>query len=130
MKNYFYIVSLRYAPGNWQHMQSFADRLLSQGYPVRFLMSSGYSWMNGDYRNITNYSPVSNSVSEMLRSVLLFFVNDRRSYYVLFKNYSPSGLLLVMWHPLNFLLARMVKSLYPDVPVMPGWSNPFIRMCQ
>jgi glycosyltransferase involved in cell wall biosynthesis len=124
MKPAFYLVCLRYAPGNWQHMESFARCLLGNGYPVRFLISSGFQWMNTAYTRLTTYTPFSNSPLEVLKHSLAF-VRRGSSFRDLFQKDPPSGVLLVMWHPLNFLLARFIKSLYPDIPILAWMHEPY-----
>jgi len=125
MERSFYIISLRYAPGNWQHMQSFAGRLLQQGCPVRFLISSDFRWMNETHTDITEYSPASNSVTGMLWDALAFLWSGGVWYRKIFQNSPPSGLLLVMWHPLNYFLLRLVKRLYPDLPIIIWLHEPY-----
>ncbi len=106
-------------------MQSFIDCLLRRGYPARFLISSDFSWMNGTYNQITHYNPSSNSIPSMVWSALSFFWLGKKWYRSLFEKHPPSAVLLVMWHPLNFLLVRLIKKMYPDIPVIIWLHEPY-----
>lgn len=125
MERTFYIICLKYAPGMWQHMDSFARQLLKRGYPANFLISPGYGWMNEHYEPLTFYRPEYKALPTAVRTLLAYFWFNRGYYRRLFRLHPPSGMLLASWHPLNFLLARLVKSLYPAVPVLAWIHEPY-----
>jgi glycosyltransferase involved in cell wall biosynthesis len=107
----------------WQHMDSFARNLLQRGYPVRMLISPEYDWMNEAHRESTHYSlAAQGSFFRKLLSYLWFPWSDYRS---LFLDEPPSGLLVVSWHPMNFLVLRLFKSLYPEAPTCVWLHEPF-----
>jgi glycosyltransferase involved in cell wall biosynthesis len=125
MRGHFFIACLKYVPGMWQHMNSFARRLFQHGYRVRLLISPGFRWMNEGLADVTSYvSPNSQGPFKIVN--LLSYLWFSRSYYrKLFQQYPPSGLLLVSWHPLNFALAQMVKSLDPKIPIIVWLHEPY-----
>ena len=109
----------------WQHMKSFANQLLLKDYPVRFIISPGFCWMNEFSPSITNYSFPSNAIFPKLRNILSLLWFNHSNYRHIFHVNPPSGILLASWHPLNFLLVRMVKSLNPNTPVIVWLHEPF-----
>ncbi len=122
---HFYLAALRYIPGNWQLMASFAWRLLSVGLPVRLLLSPGYRWMNRRFPQITDYAAPWAHAGSSLAEVAAFLLKGGGQLKVLWERYPPAGLLLTAWHPLNFLLARRVKARYPGVPVLAWVHEPY-----
>jgi len=121
----FFISSLRYAPGNWQHMESFVRSMLERRFDVRLLLSESYRWMNRAYDDRAYYVPDSNGPLSMLTGAGRLICGKGSFLPSCFQASPPSGLLLVMWHPLNFWLARWVKSNYPGVPVMVWLHEPY-----
>jgi glycosyltransferase involved in cell wall biosynthesis len=91
---------------------------------VRLLISSGFRWMNSAYNDLTYYNPLSNTIFEVFRHALSF-IGKSSGYRDIFQREPPSAVLLVMWHPLNFLLARQIKSLFPDVPILAWLHEPY-----
>ncbi len=122
---YFFIVNLRYTIGNWQHMESFATRLLNKGIPTRFLMSSGYKWVNTQYDNISFYTSYSSGVLSVLIDIISLI--SYRWYLIVktFKRCPPAAILTVSWHPLNFFLILLARSLVPDIPVIAWLHEPY-----
>lgn len=109
----------------WQHMNSFAQQLLQRGYPVRFLISSGYRWMNSSNDVMSYYISESTSFISILSDILTYLLYKKRQYRSLFQKQPPGALLLVSWHPLNFLIIRLVKSLFPDTPIICWLHEPY-----
>jgi glycosyltransferase involved in cell wall biosynthesis len=109
----------------WQHMNSFAQQLLRREYRVRFLISSGYRWMNSGNDTISNYISESTNFISILSDILAYLFFKKRQYRFLFLEKPPSALLLVSWHPLNFMIIRLVKSLYPDTQIISWLHEPY-----
>jgi glycosyltransferase involved in cell wall biosynthesis len=109
----------------WQHMDSFARNLLRRGYPVRLLTSPGYHWMNEEHREITHYSLAHEHRPSLWGKVLSYLWFPWSGYRRLFLNEPPSGLLVVSWHPMNFIVLRLFKSLFPQVPTCVWLHEPF-----
>jgi glycosyltransferase involved in cell wall biosynthesis len=125
MTSPFFIAGLRYAPGMWQHMESFADSLQSRGVEVRLLISSGYRWMNHKFEEVTNYTAYSSDAVSSLIDLVLLLLWRWSGLIRIFKKYPPSGLLLISWHPLNFFLILLMKALYPRVPIIACIHEPY-----
>jgi glycosyltransferase involved in cell wall biosynthesis len=125
MDKTFFIVNLRYTPGNWQHMESFAGCLEQAGIPFRFLMSSGYRWMNRNFNYPADYTAYSNDIKSILQDVSSLLLGRWLGIVQIWKKYPPSGLLLVSWHPLNFFLVRVFKALYPGAQVISWIHEPY-----
>lgn len=121
----FYIASLKCAPGNWQHINSFARCLLSRGYQVRLLLSKGYEWMNEDYAAVTDYLTRGSGALSLGWDVIAFILYKWLLFVYLFWKYKPSAILLVMWHPMNFALALIAKLVQPDVKVLSWVAEPY-----
>jgi glycosyltransferase involved in cell wall biosynthesis len=109
----------------WQHMVSFAARLLQNGYPARLLISPGFRWMNKDYDALTHYTDHLNFLPPRTKNLLSLFWFPWGHYRRLLQSHPPAAVLLVSWHPANFLMARLVKSLFPDVPVLAWLHEPY-----
>lgn len=122
----FYIVCLKYAPGMWQHITSFARNLRQRGYPVRLVLSPGYHWMNnGEFREASHYSFPPDRPPTFWRTGLAYLWLPWSQFRQVFLQHPPAGLLLVSWHPTNFLLLRLVKSCYRQVPTLVWLHEPF-----
>ena len=109
----------------WQHMYSFAKQVLQRGYSVSYLISNEYQWMNEQHGEIAHYTSTSFNLTSMLCDVISFLGCKGNNYRFIFRQSPPSGILFVSWHPLNFLLMRLVKSLYPDVPIIIWVHEPY-----
>jgi glycosyltransferase involved in cell wall biosynthesis len=120
-----FIVCLKYAPGMWQHISSFGRNLLDRGYPVRFILAPGFRWLNEDFGHLTSYPLPSMGRASFFENLLSLFWFPGVFLHRLFRQYPPAGMLLASWHPWNFLLARLVKKLSPDTPVLAWLHEPY-----
>lgn len=109
----------------WQHMSSFSYQLQAKNYSVRFIISSGFRWIEEVNDSIPFYVSTSTNSASIILDVISYFFSGRSRYLEIFRQNPPSALLLVSWHPLNFLVARLVKSLYPDVPILAWLHEPY-----
>ena len=109
----------------WQHMYSFANQVLKRGYSVSYLISNEYQWMNEEHGGSVHYTSTSFNLTSILWDVISFLGCKGNNYRIIFRQTSPSGILFVSWHPSNFLLMRLVKSLYPDVPIILWVHEPY-----
>jgi glycosyltransferase involved in cell wall biosynthesis len=121
----FFIVSLRYTPGLWQHMESFAGSLKRHGFPPYLLISSGFRWMSREYDQMALYTPDSRGLLSTMADVIFFLLYRWRRLYRFFRAHPPAGLLLTSWHPLNFLVLKMAKALYPGIPAIAWIHEPY-----
>ena len=122
---FFYIVNLRYAPGNWHHMESFASCLEDLRIPFRFLMSSGYKWMNHHYDHLTDYTAYSSNLKSTISDTFFLLLFRWQKIVRVWQQFPPSGILLVSWHPLNFFLIRILKTLYTKAPAISWVHEPY-----
>jgi glycosyltransferase involved in cell wall biosynthesis len=120
-----FIVCLKYAPGMWQHLSSFGRNLLDRGYPVRFILAPGFRWLNEDFGHLTCYPLPSMGRASFFKNLLSLFWFPGVYLHRLFRHYPPAVILLASWHPWNFLLARLVKKLAPDTPVLAWLHEPY-----
>ncbi len=123
--DHVFIVNLRYTPGMWQHIEAFASSFLRQGYAVRFLISSGYRWMSADYADIADYSAYSAQPLSVITDVFSMLAYRWLAIRRIFQHYPPAALLIVSWHPLNFLLIKLVKRLYPQAAIITCIHEPY-----
>jgi len=119
------IICLKYAPGNWQHMKSFAYCLKERGYNVHFIISQNFQWMNIDFSDMADYLASSKSFLTILLDVFLFFLWRWYSFIKIFRKYKPRVILFVMWHPLNYFLAKILKTLYPNTQTCYWMHEPY-----
>lgn len=124
MSRSFYLVCLKYAPGMWQHLASFARQVREHACPARLLVHPGFAWMNEDWGQVTDYSLSSKSMDSVTKALSFLWLNPYRMRR-LFQDHPPAAVLLVSWHPLNFLVARLAKSTYPAVPVITWLHEPY-----
>jgi glycosyltransferase involved in cell wall biosynthesis len=109
----------------WQHLSSFSRRVQERACPVRLLIHPGFGWMNDDWSPVTNYSFSSQGMGSATRKALAFLWLSPFKLQRLFRNHPPAAILLVSWHPLNFLVARLAKCMYPDIPVITWLHEPY-----
>lgn len=121
----FFIVCLKYVPGMWQFISSFGRNLLDRGYPVRFLLAPGYRWLNEDFGHLTYYPLPFLGRASFLNNLLSLLWFPGLYLRRLFRHCPPAGVLLASWHPWNFLLARLVKKLSPETPVLAWLHEPY-----
>ncbi len=106
-------------------MDSFVLNLRYHGYPVRLLLSPGYHWMNEEYSEVTHYSLALEGPASLWRRILSYLWFPWFDYRRFFLKEPPLGMLVVSWHPMNFLVLRLFKSLYPEVPTCVWLHEPF-----
>jgi glycosyltransferase involved in cell wall biosynthesis len=124
MKSYFYLVCLKYTPGMWQHMASFAHRLMRRGGSARLLISPDFSWMNEQFAAITHYN-FSDQISWRFKKIISYVKFKRSHYGQIFQEYPPMAFLFVSWHTLNLPLIRMIKSIYPKAKILFWLHEPY-----
>ena len=125
-KSSFYVVCLRYTPGMWQHMASFAACLVKRGYGVRFLISPGFRWMaEGCFDGMIHYTYAPDAGFPRLRKMLSSFWLPWRACRQMFSRHPASGVLLASWHPMNVLLAGLAKAVCPGAPLITWLHEPF-----
>lgn len=120
-----FIVCLKYTPANWQHMDSFASCLEKQGQKARFVLSEQFRWMNEKYASQSDYLSSSRSFFDMLKDTVLFFLYKWYFFVRIVKKNKPRLVLFVMWHPLNVILAKIVKNLYPQCHACTWMHEPY-----
>ncbi len=125
MSRSFFLVCLKYAPGMWQHLASFASRVQERACPVRLLIHPDFVWMNDGWGQATDYSFSSQSKGSVLRKAFAFLWLNPWRLHRFFRNHPPAAVLLVSWHPLNFLVARLAKSIYPDISIITWLHEPY-----
>lgn len=123
--SYFYLISLRYAPGNWQHMASFASRLHDHAVPFHFVLSQQYAWMNEQFESQTSYITGKTNQLTSVLDIIVFLFFGWLEFVLLLHRHPPSAILLVMWHPLNCVVAAMVKLLQRDTVVLAWLHEPY-----
>ncbi len=109
----------------WQLLASFARRVQERARPVRLLLNPGFGWMNDAWGPVTDYSFSSQRTGSNLRKALAFLWLNPWRLKRSFQNHPPAAVLLVSWHPLNFLVARLAKFIYPDIPVITWLHEPY-----
>ncbi len=121
----FYIVSLRYAPGNWQHMRSFGLRLQEHGFHVHMILSRQFAWMDEKFAEDVDYPTGFANRFTTLFDVLTFLPWGWARFVSRLNRSRPLGLLLVMWHPLNFLIAALSKRLCRNIRTIAWLHEPY-----
>jgi len=106
-------------------MESFAVSLKRHGFPPYFLISSGFRWMSRNYDRMARYTPDSSGLFSTLADVISFLFYRWYHLYRFFRAHPPGGLLLTSWHPLNFLVLKMAKALYPGIPAIAWIHEPY-----
>lgn len=121
----FYIICLKYAPGNWQHIKSFAYCLQDKNYNVRLILSKKFHWMNKEYSDVTDYPTSSYSLRSIMGDTLLFLCCKWYFFIKIFRKSKPDMILFVMWHPLNYLLAKIIKVVHPKCRIYIWMHEPY-----
>ncbi|MFB3905887.1 MAG: glycosyltransferase [Acidobacteriota bacterium] len=120
----FYIVCLRYAPGNWQHMRSFAFCLREHGFRVHMALSGRFKWMNREFKDVSYPTGFALRLTNLLDILAFLLWGWARFAYGLCR-WKPGGLLLVMWHPLNFVVAGLSRILCRDLCIIAWLHEPY-----
>jgi glycosyltransferase involved in cell wall biosynthesis len=102
------IISLRYAPGNWQHMLSFCSELEKRGNNVDFILAD-------EFKPFVNEEKLKNKVffagySKKMKAIASNMINSIKfisTAKMIASNYNRA--LFVIWHPLNFYLMALIK---------------------
>jgi len=118
------ISCLKYGPGNWQHMRSFAQRLIAAGWNVKFILSHRFAWMNNLFDDV-HYCTTSNRALSILSDTLKFLLAPACGPAKVLDQYPFRTLLFVSWHPLNFFVARTLKKRRPDVRIVAWMHEPY-----
>ena len=105
----FWLVCFKYAPGNWQHIESFTVQAEENGYGVHLILSKCFSWMTGSFLDKATYVTRSNCFPSILLDTFLFFLYRWVDLWLLLRNEKPQTIVLVMWHPLNAVFCFMAK---------------------
>ncbi|MCD6364961.1 MAG: glycosyltransferase family 4 protein [Planctomycetes bacterium] len=105
----FYLVCFKYAPGNWQHMESFAAGAEAGGNSVRFVLSKRFAWMTGQYSSRATYVTLSDTMLSIIADVALFLLYRWVILWRMLRRDRPRAIILVMWHPLNAVFCLMAK---------------------
>ncbi len=104
-----WLVCFKYAPGNWQHMESFAGRAEENGFSIRFILSKHFSWMTDSFSNMTLYITQSANFTSILLDTVLFLLYRWLILWRLLRKDRPGVIVLVMWHPLNAVFCFLAK---------------------
>ena len=94
-------------------MKSFASCLKEKGWSISFIMSGKFKWMNKDFSDIVYYLTLSKSFLSMLCDMFLFFVYKWIIFQKILRKHNPDVIVFVMWHPLNYFLARIARKVSP-----------------
>ena len=92
---------------------------------MRLLIHPGFDWMNDAWSPVTDYSFSCRGMGSATKKALAFLWLNPWKLQRLLRNHPPAAVLLVSWHPLNFLVARLAKSMYPDIPVITWLHEPY-----
>jgi glycosyltransferase involved in cell wall biosynthesis len=88
-------------------------------------MSSGYKWMNRRHDHLADYTAYSSDLTSTILDFLSLLLYRWQKIVRIWQQSPPSGILLVSWHPFNFLLIRLLKTLYPGTPVISWVHEPY-----
>ena len=109
-----YIASLKYAPGSAKEFKLLGDNLRRRGWIVTYLLSSGYSWLVDEWKDNVHFLTDSTTVQKMIVDTTTFPINVLADLRKLFQRYPPQFLCIYNRHPLEFIVARLARSIYPN----------------
>ncbi len=99
----------KYAPGNWQHMESFAVRAEENGFSVRFVVSRCFCWMMETFSDSAVFVTRSDRLVAIVVDTLAFVLYRWVGLWRSLRRARPRVVILVMWHPLNAVFALMAR---------------------
>jgi len=102
------IISLRYAPGNWQHMMSFYLRLKNREIKINFILADEFKlFVENEQLDCKIYY---SGYSKRFIAIFSYFLN-LFSFISLAKKIALNceKTLFVIWHPLNFYFMFLLK---------------------
>ncbi len=105
----FWLVCLKYQPGNWQHIESFTTQASNNGYSVHLILSKYFNWMVNKFQYCTTFITLSSGFFTILFDIFYFLAYRWFVIWRLMRKEKPETIIFVMWHPLNPLFCLMGK---------------------
>ena len=109
--NTAYVISLKFAPGLKKEFMVLGDNIRKTGIKLKYLLSLEYAKLEGDYEGMEYITTSTGITSVILDTSRLF---TAKKFMEIFSPNPPVFILLYNPHPLNPLIARLVKSEFPD----------------
>jgi glycosyltransferase involved in cell wall biosynthesis len=122
LKRSAYIISVKYAPGSNKEFVIFGDNLQRKGFDVRYILAHPYKdleWVRKGSEFLT--------VSDGLKNVFIDFVRylDGREIMQMFSSYPPSFICFYNPHPLNPVIAGLVRRKFPEAVISVYLHDPY-----
>jgi len=110
-----YIVSLKYTPGSAKEFKLLGSKCQQFGWRVAYLLSRGYSWMVDEGWGDVGYFSDSTSLLKVVLDTIVFpFSGEVGILQEQFQCYPPQFLCMYNRHPLDIVVARLARSVYPE----------------
>jgi glycosyltransferase involved in cell wall biosynthesis len=117
------VISLRYAPGNWQHMMSFSSQLKKRDIKVNFVLAKEFKpFVKDENLNKVFYC----GYSKGYKSLVNYFCNIFRLFF-LAKDLAVKNdkALFVIWNPLNFYFMFLLKAFNKRIEITLWLHEPY-----
>ncbi len=125
MEQSCYVASLKYSPVMWNHGRGLGEPVGHEGFPIRYLLASGYDWLCEDSELDVDLISLGNDSNPLL-SLLSFFTSGApRKLRNLFRTHPPSTLLFVNFNPLiDRIVVRIARRANPRARVVALFHEP------
>jgi len=117
-----YIVSVKYAAGSKKEFILFGDNLRKKGLNVRYLLAKPYKKLEAN-REETDYITVSDGLKTVMLDTLKL-INGRK-FIQIFSAFPPAFVCFYNAHPLNPVIARLLKKRFPKAIVCLYLHDPY-----
>ena len=122
LKRYAYIISVKYAPGSNKEFVIFGDNLQRKGFDVRYILAHPYKdleWVREGSEFITVSNGIRNIFIDFLR-----YLNGKKIIEI-FSNYPPVFICFYNAHPLNPVIAQLVRRKFPEAVISVYLHDPY-----
>jgi glycosyltransferase involved in cell wall biosynthesis len=125
MEQSCYVASLKYSPVMWNHGRGLGEPVGQAGFPIRYLLASGYDWLCEDSELDVDLISLGGDSNPLL-SLLSFFTSGApRKLRDLFRAHPPSMLLFVNFNPLiDRIVVRIARGANPRARIVALFHEP------
>lgn len=125
MEQSCYVASLKYSPVMWNHGRGLGEPVGQEGFPIRYLLASGYDWLCEDSELDVDLISLGDDSNPLL-SLLSFFASGApRKLRGLFHAHPPSMLLFVNFNPLiDRIVVRIARRANPKARIVALFHEP------
>ena len=125
MEQSCYVASLKYSPVMWNHGRGLGQPIGQEGFPIRYLLASGYEWLCENSELDVDLISLGNDSNPLLSLFSFFASGEPRKLREMFRAHPPSMVLFVNFNPLiDRIVVRIARAVNPNVRVVALFHEP------